>query len=173
MAAAAGLGLGLIGNIGSTIANVQTADVNAKSLDAQARSEEAQAAFQETQQRRENQFYLGNAVAKTAASGVAITSGSPLLHELDRVKQTEIQALNIRYQGQNAANASRFQSRMVRRQIPWQILTGIAGAGSSLTQYAGNGGFRGGSGYGTASPTASSGLNNWYGGGGYGTGTAR
>ncbi len=168
MAAAAGMGLGLIGNIGSTIANVQTSDVNAKMLDAQARSEEANAAFQETQQRRENQFFLGDAIAKGAASGVAITSGSPLLHELDRVKQTEMQALNIRAQGQNQAASTRFQSRMVRRQIPWQILTGITGAGSSLMSGYAAGGFKG-SGYGAAGSGESSSLNNWYGGGGYGT----
>lgn len=32
MAAAAGLGLGLLGEVGSTVSQVQAADVNAKSL---------------------------------------------------------------------------------------------------------------------------------------------
>lgn len=137
MAAAAAGGMQVLGTVGSTIANVQASDVNAKALDAQARSQLQQAEFDETQQRRENKFFLGDAIAKGAASGVAITSGSPLLHELDRVKQTEMQALNIRYRGQNEANASRFQSRMTRRQIPFQIIGGAAQAGSSiLSSYA-------------------------------------
>jgi hypothetical protein len=132
VAAGAGAGLQVLGSIGSTIANVQASDVNAKSLDRQAESQEQQAAFDEMQQRRQNKFLLGDAIAQGAASGVAITSGSPLLHELDRVKQTEMQALNIRYSGQNAANSSRFQSRMTRRQIPFQLIGGAAQAGSSI-----------------------------------------
>lgn len=91
----------------------------------------------ERQQRRLNALYRGAAIAKGAASGVAIASGSPLLHELDRVRQTEIEALNIRLRGQNAAVATRFQSRMTRKQIPWQILGGVTQAGSSiLSSYA-------------------------------------
>lgn len=54
------------------------------------------------------------------------------------MKQTEIQAQNIRSAGQNAAAATRFQSRMVRRQIPFDIVGGVAGAGESiLSTYAG------------------------------------
>lgn len=137
MAAAAGAGLGILGSVGSTIANVQAAYVTAKSLDARARSIEQQAAFDETQQRRTNKLYLGQSNADAAASGVAITSGSPLLHELDRVKQTEIEGQNIRISGQNAEAATRFQLRMVRKQIPFQIIGGAAQAGSILSMYAG------------------------------------
>jgi hypothetical protein len=137
MAAAAGMGLGVLGAVGSTASNVMASDVNAKSLDAKARSIEAQAAFDETQQRRKAGFMLGEANAIGAASGVAITSGSPLLHELDRVKQTEIEAQNIRASGATAAASARFQSKMWRRQIPFDILGGVAGAGKSiLSSYA-------------------------------------
>jgi len=151
MAAAAGMGLGVLGAVGGASAKAMAADVDAKQLDARARSIEQQAAFDETQQRRQNKLFLGEQNATAAASGVAITSGSPLLHELDRVKQTEIQAQNIRISGQNAAAATRFQSRIVRREIPWDILGGVAGAGKSiLSSYAGEGG-GGGSGFGNTS----------------------
>jgi hypothetical protein len=137
MAAAAGAGLGVLGAVGSTAANVQASDVNAKILDTRARSIEAQTDFDVTQQRRKAALYLGESNAAAAASGVAITSGSPLLHELDRVKQTEIEAQNIRAQGQTAAASTRFQSKIMRRQIPFQIMGGVAQAGSSiLSSYA-------------------------------------
>jgi hypothetical protein len=137
MAAAAGMGLGMLGTLGSTAANVQASDVNAKILDTRARSIDAQTEFDVMQQRRKAGLYLGEANATAAASGVAITSGSPLLHELDRVKQTEIEAQNIRAQGQNAAASTRFQSQMTRRQIPFQILGGVANAGKTiLSSYA-------------------------------------
>jgi hypothetical protein len=132
MAAAAGMGLGVLGAAGSTAANVRADDVNAKSLDAQARSIEGQTAFDVAQQRRKAALYLGEANAIGATSGVAITSGSPLLHELDRVKQTEIEAQNIGIRGQNAAAVTRFKSRITRGQIPFDILGGVAGAGKSI-----------------------------------------
>lgn len=138
MAAAAGAGLGILGAVGSTIGQVQATDVNAKSLDAQARSIDQQTDFEVMQQKRQNKLFLGEQNANAAASGVAITSGSPLLKELDRVKQTEMQAQNIRIKGQNEAASTRFQSRMTRRQIPFQILGGVASAGGSiLSSYAG------------------------------------
>lgn len=154
MAAAAGLGLGLVGTVGSTTADVMASDVNAKGKQAQARSVQAQAEFDETQTRRRNQLLLGEAIAQGAASGVSISSGSPLLMELDRVKQTEIEALNIRRSGQNAANALRFDARMIRRRIPFQILGGVAKSGSILSQYAEDGGFLGGRGFGNKSAYA-------------------
>lgn len=132
LAAAGGTGLQMAGQAGGTASNVIASDVNAKALDAQARAEERQAAFDETQSRRKSRLFLGEENAKVAASGVSLSSGSPLLHELDRVKQTEIEALNIRRRGEGQALQTRFQRRMVRRQIPWQIVGGVAQAGGSL-----------------------------------------
>lgn len=138
MAAAAGAGLGIVGSLGSAASNTMAADVEAKRFDARARSIEPQAEFDETQQRRKNTLFLGEQNAIVAASGVSLSSGSPLLKELDRVKQTKIEAQKIRISGQNAAASTHFQSRMVRRQIPFDILGGVAGAGKSiLSSYAG------------------------------------
>lgn len=141
--------MGMLGTIGETVSNVQSLDVQAKSLDAEGRSIAERAAFDERQQRRTNRLRLGEGIAHGAASGVAITSGSPLLHELDRVKQTEIEALSIRRQGEIGVAQKRFASRMTRRQIPFAILGGVAKLGSQGAGAAS--GLKGGSGFGSKS----------------------
>jgi len=129
------LGTGL-----QTVSNVSALDVNAKALDAEGRSIAEQAAFDERQQRRTNRLLLGQGIAAGASSGVAITSGSPLLHELDRVRQTEIEALSIRRQGEIGQSVKRFQSRMTRRQIPFEILGGtLKAAGQFQSKPTGTG----------------------------------
>lgn len=129
--------VGSAGTVGETASNVIAQDVQAKAFDAEGRSIAEQAAFDERQQRRANRLMLGEGVAKGAASGVAITSGSPLLQELDRVKQTEIEALSIRRQGEIGQSVKRFQSRMTRKQIPFTILGGAAKLGSQFSGGAG------------------------------------
>jgi hypothetical protein len=133
--AAAAAAVSAIGTIGSTIGKVQAADVQSKALDRQAEAIESNAQLEEAQQRRRSLIMRGQANAMGAASGVSIGSGSPLLMELDRAKQSEIEALGIRRQGQMGANNARFESRMVRRSIPYTILEGAAGGGSILSQY--------------------------------------
>lgn len=145
---AAAMAMQMAGSAGGTIAKVQEADLTAKSLQSEARSIEAQAAFDETQQRRKNRLMLGEANAQAAASGVQISSGSPLLMELDRVKQSEIEALSIRRAGSIQAEGRRYGARLARRSIPYTILGGIMGAGGSAMKGmpAGGGGSSGGSG---------------------------
>jgi len=132
----------VIGAVAGAVSGVMGSDANAKGLDAEARSVKAQAEFDERQYRREASLVQGEAIATSAASGVDISSGSPLLHELDRVKQREIAALNIRRGGENQVAALKYQSRMTRRQIPFQIIGGGAQVGSILSSYAGRGGFQ-------------------------------
>jgi hypothetical protein len=148
--AAAAAGAQALGTIGETVSAVQTSDLTAKSLDAQARSIDEQTTFDVTQQRRVNRLRLDDAVARGAASGVAITSGSPLLHELDRVKQAAIQEQSIQRAGTIQASQTRWQSRMTRRQIPFQILSGVTKlGGQGAMAYVRGGG--GGSGFGNTS----------------------
>lgn len=141
-------GMQLVGTAAGTAAKVQEADLTAKGLQSEARSIEAQAAFDETQQRRKNRLMLGEANAQAAASGIDISSGSPLLLELDRVKQAEIEALSIRRAGGIAAESRRYGARLARRSIPYTILGGILQGGSGLAKGlpVGGGGSSGGSG---------------------------
>ena len=128
---AVGMGMQMAGTAGGTIAKVQEADLTAKSLQSEARSIDQRTAFDETQQRRQNRLMLGEANAQAAASGVQITSGSALLLELDRVKQSEIEALSIRQAGKMRADSLRYGARLARRSIPYTILGGTLQGGSA------------------------------------------
>lgn len=139
-----GIGSQMLGSALGTASDVMATDLNANAMQAEARSVEAQAAFDETQQRRASKLDQGKANAIVAASGVSLSSGSPLLMELDRIKQSEIEALSIRREGKMQAESLRFSARMQRRSIPWKIAGGVLNQGSILSQYAGSGGMKGG-----------------------------
>lgn len=116
-----------------TIATVQARDIAAKSADEEANSVEQAALVSERQSRRDSSLVTGKANAIVAASGLSLKSGSPLLMELDRAKQAEIEALSIRRSGQMQAASKRYESRLQRRQIPFDILGGFLNAGSQAT----------------------------------------
>ena len=149
MAAAAAAGAGVAGSLLGTVGKVQEADLTAKSLQSEARSIEEQSAFDARQQQRRNRLVQGEANAQAAASGVSLSSGSPLLLELDRVKQGEIERQSIIRAGSVAAAGRRYGARLARRSIPYTILGGILGAGS-----AGAGGLNGGGGKGFGNASA-------------------
>ena len=96
------------------------------------------AAFEETQQRRRTALLLGSQRAIEAASGVETTTGSPLIQEIDLVKQGELEALNIRQAGtmqagarQFEANIARYRAETAKGAIPLQIAGGVLQAASS------------------------------------------
>jgi hypothetical protein len=61
-----------------------------------------------------------------------VTSGSPLFMELDSVKQAELDALNIRHQGELGVASKQFQARMAKAQIPGIIIGGLSKAGGAF-----------------------------------------
>lgn len=133
VAAAIG-GASKIGGLGlETVSEVQAADISAKSQQAQARSIEQQTAFDERQQRRQASLMQGQANAIGAASGLDISSGSSLLMELDRAKQSEIQAQGIRRSGDIQAQSLRYGARLARRSIPFTVAGKAFKAGSMLS----------------------------------------
>lgn len=144
VAAAIG-GASKVGGLGlETVAEVQAADISAKSQQAEARSIEEQAAFDERQQRRQARLLQGQANAIGAASGIDISSGSSLLMELDRAKQSEIEAQVIRRSGNIAAQGKRYGARLARRSIPFTVAGKAFKAGSMLSGMMAGGGGSGG-----------------------------
>jgi hypothetical protein len=120
-----------------TYSNVMASDVQAKSEQAQARSIEQDTAFQIQQQQRDTKIQAGTNNATMAASGLDITRGSPLFQQLDLAKQSEIEKQSIQRSGTIAANNLRFDARMTRRQIPFQIARGAMQSASILTKIVG------------------------------------
>lgn len=132
-----GMGTQLLGGVTSTIGNVMAADTNAKVLDAQARGIEEDTHLQLRQFGREAKQKAGANVAQAAAAGVDITRGSPLFAELDFAKQAAIESESIRRSGKMASDSKRFQSRLTKQQIPFDIINGVAGGAGILTKLAG------------------------------------
>lgn len=120
-----------------TYSNVMASDVQAKSMQAKARSIEEDTKFQVQQQQREVKIAAGSNVATMAASGLDITRGSPLFRQLDFAKQSEIEKQSIQRSGTIEANNARFNARLIRRQIPFQIARGAMQSASILTKIAG------------------------------------
>ena len=128
---AAAVGLPMIGGTLSTFGQVQARTANARSLSAEADSVEQAAGFDERQYRRQAALMQGTADAQGAASGVQVSSGTSLFHELDRVKQGEIEALNIRRTGTVKAQGLRYGARMERRKVPFDIIGGAVNTAAS------------------------------------------
>lgn len=131
--AALAAGMIVLGSVGTMLSGISQANAQAKGAKSEAKSIVEQAAFQEQQSRRQSALAIGKQVATGAASGVDITSGSPLFMELDSIRQAELDALNIRHQGALGAASKKFEARMAKARIPGIIMGGIAGAGGGLT----------------------------------------
>ena len=132
---AVGAGMQLAGAAGSTMANVRAANAQASGLEFEARTIEDQAKFDARQERRRQRILQGQGNAIAAASGLDVTSGSPLLMELDRVRQGEIEAQSIERSGKIGAMTKRYGADLARGSIPYSIFGGAMQGGSILTNY--------------------------------------
>ena len=130
-------GTALAGLAGSTFAGLKATDQNAAALNQQADQVQLNAAYDEQQQRRVNKLAAGDMQAQMAATGFVTDSGTPLLLALDRAKQNEMQALNIRNRGQAQANALRYGASLDKASKTGTIFSGITQGGSILAQYVG------------------------------------
>lgn len=139
--AIAGIIIGVIGAGISTYAAYSQSQAQEKAAKQEAsfRTVEAEsirqsAVYEETQQRRRLALLLGKQSAITAASGFDPTTGSPLLMELDSVRQSEMEALNIRRTGAVGATGREFEARLARQRAGYYGQSGgyaIAGGAVS------------------------------------------
>lgn len=160
-AAVVAAGVGIYSAVSAASAQADMADAQAKALEQQAKSQEEAAAYEERQFRRKAALLIGKQHAIYGASGLDTVTGSPLLMELDTVRQAELEAQNIKRGGDVAAASSRFESGLAKYRsnyyqgtIAPSVIGGLAqGTGSVLSSWMGasggrriSGGARGGSG---------------------------
>ncbi len=138
--AIAGIAASLIGAGVSAYASSEQAATQKKAAEADAslKQQEAEsmrqsAEYEERQYRRRITLLLGKESAITSASGFDPTSGSPLLMELDNVRQGEMEALNIRRTGQVNASARSFEGRLAAMKAGYYSMQGGFGVASSIT----------------------------------------
>lgn len=125
----------VVGTAGQTIAGIQASRGQAKAARAEARSLRESAALEEGQFRKRAAQLLAKQRAIGAASGVDISSGSPLMIMLDSAREAELEALSIRRSGEIGAEGKKFESRLARGKIPGQAGAGIAKTGSILSEW--------------------------------------
>ena len=137
--AVVGTGITVYSSIQQQEAANETAKAEARAREMEAQSAREAAAYEETQFRRRASLLLGKQRAIAAASGVDVSTGSPLLAELDTIQQTELEALNIRRTGAVSASSKEFEARLsnlrgayARGSIPFLAAGGALKAGSSI-----------------------------------------
>jgi len=142
--ALAGAIIGIIGTAISTYATYTQSQEQQRAAKAEAglRTQEAEsarqsAAFQERQFRTRISLLLGNQIALGAASGIDISSGSPLLLQLNNVRQGELEALNIQRTGEVRASTSDFEARLARMRASFFGQQGAGAIASGTVQGAG------------------------------------
>lgn len=138
--------IGVIGTAISTYAAFRQAATQeeAAKVEADFRIQEAEsarqnAAYQEKQYRRRVALLLGKQAAIIGATGVDPTVGSPLLMELDSIKQGELEALNIRRTGAVSAFGQEYEARLARQRAAFAgtrkgfaIASGVVGTSTSI-----------------------------------------
>ena len=139
VAAVAGTTISVVSSIQQQNAASEAARAEAAAREAEAQSARESAAYEERQFRRRAALLIGKQNALAAATGLDISSGSPLIAELDTVQQTELEALNIRRTGAVSASSKEFEARLsnlrgsyARSNIPFIAAGGALRAGSSI-----------------------------------------
>jgi hypothetical protein len=136
--------LALIGVVGSTAMNAigsiaqgnaanAAAQANANALTQQAEAESRAANAREEAQRRQNRQFLGAQRAALAQAGIGL-NGSAYDVARQSAINAELDALNIRYEGQLAAKGLRDQATIQRFEGRQAKTAGYLGAGAALLQ---------------------------------------
>lgn len=129
-----------VGSIAQGNAANAAAQANANALNQQAEAENRAAGMREEQQRRQNRQFLGTQRAALAQAGIGV-DGSAYDIARQSAINAELDALNIRYEGQLRAKGLRDQATVTRFEGRQARTAGFLGAGAAIlggvTNYAG------------------------------------
>lgn len=126
-----------IGSIAQGNAANAAAQANASALNKQSEAELRAAGAREEQQRRANRQFLGTQRAALAQAGIGV-DGSAYDIARQSAVNAELDALNIRYEGQLRAKGLRDQATITRFEGKQARTAGYLGAGAAILQGASN-----------------------------------
>lgn len=121
-----------VGSIVQGNAASAASKANAKIADQNATIVGQQASAREDQQRRRSAMELGRQAAAFAQSGVDPTSGSAMRVAADSAAQAELDALNLRYEGQMQAFGYTREAAIERQRARYARNAGYFGAVTSI-----------------------------------------
>lgn len=157
--AVAAAGVGAYASYQQGQAQRTAARYNAALAEQQAEAQRTATAFAERQQREHDRRQIARARNLYGASGVDVGAGSPLLVELDSVRQAEYNAQAVRYGGEARAHFLEAQGGLDRFMGQQYGRAGTLGAGYSLLSGLGSAAGRLYSGFGASSrPTTAGGF---------------
>lgn len=122
-----------VATVASTVSATQQASAQSKADRDAAQQSIAAAQLDESADRRRSSQIIAKQQATAAASGLDISSGTPLELEMNSAFNAEMNALKIRQQGVMDKNYYMNRSRQARAQVPGLLFQGI---GSLASQYA-------------------------------------
>lgn len=140
-AGASGIGtalqaLGLVASVGGSLAGAKASEnvsnYNVKVAENNATAERQRAAYDAGLQRDQVRRVVGAQRAAGAASGLDITSGTPVAVLGDTAKQGELDVLARLYSGESAATAYQNDARRMKAEGRAQKQAGFINAGTSL-----------------------------------------
>lgn len=126
-----------IGSIAQGNAANAAAQANANALTQQAEAENRAAGAREEAQRRQNRQFLGGQRAALAQAGIGVNGSAYDVARQSSIN-AEMDALNIRYEGELAAKGLRDQATMQRFEGKQAKTAGYLGAGAAILQGAAN-----------------------------------
>lgn len=120
-----------VGSIVQGNAANAAAKANAAALEQQAEAENRAAGAREETQRRQNRQFLGAQRAALAQAGIGV-EGSAYDIARQSAINAELDALNIRYEGQLRSNKLRNEAKITRFEGKQAKIGGYLGAGASI-----------------------------------------
>jgi hypothetical protein len=96
------------------------------------------AEYEERQFRRRVGILIGKQTAELAALGVDPASGSPLILALDTARQAELEALNVRRSGAQAASAREFEASLASQRARSLRYAGVYAAAGGAAEASGS-----------------------------------
>ncbi len=122
-----------IGSIAQGNAANAAAQANANAMNQQAEAESRAAGAREEQQRRANRQFLGGQRAALAQAGIGVDGSAYDIARQSSIN-AEMDALNIRYEGNLRAKGLRDQATMQRFEGRQARSAGFLGAGAAILQ---------------------------------------